>query len=186
MTRRWGSAGFTIIELLIVIVVIAVLAAITIVAYNGIQQRAKTAVIANAVQVWEQAITRAGIEGFNFTDYGTTCLGSATDFPSTNSFPAGVCAASGTVNINHNETLLSNWPSKVPRPNGLLPVTTLKSSGSALDLRSRGIWVDVDPNARLAQLSWIPQNVGQCGSGASLADGDSSLQGSYCYKQIFY
>ena len=33
--------GFTIVELLIVIVVIAILAAITIVAYNGIQQRAK-------------------------------------------------------------------------------------------------------------------------------------------------
>ncbi len=32
--------GFTIVELLIVIVIIAILAAITIVAYNGIQQRA--------------------------------------------------------------------------------------------------------------------------------------------------
>ncbi|AHB42022.1 hypothetical protein RAAC3_TM7C00001G0156 [Candidatus Saccharibacteria bacterium RAAC3_TM7_1] len=35
--------GFTIVELLIVIVVIAVLAAITVVAYNGIQQRARDA-----------------------------------------------------------------------------------------------------------------------------------------------
>ena len=36
------DSGFTIVELLIVIVVIAILAAITIVAYNGIQARAKT------------------------------------------------------------------------------------------------------------------------------------------------
>ncbi|MBC7512702.1 prepilin-type N-terminal cleavage/methylation domain-containing protein [Candidatus Saccharibacteria bacterium] len=33
--------GFTIVELLIAIVVIAILAAISIVAYNGVQQRAK-------------------------------------------------------------------------------------------------------------------------------------------------
>ena len=35
-----NKSGFTIVELLIVIVVIAILAAITIVAYNGIQDRA--------------------------------------------------------------------------------------------------------------------------------------------------
>lgn len=41
--RSWAlrQKGFTIVELLIVVVVIAILAAITIVAYNGIQNRAK-------------------------------------------------------------------------------------------------------------------------------------------------
>lgn len=42
--KRWAkSPGFTIVELLIVIVVIAVLAAITVVAFNGIQERARIA-----------------------------------------------------------------------------------------------------------------------------------------------
>lgn len=43
MTNRNKQTGFTIVELLIVIVVIGVLAAITIVAYNGIQDRARMA-----------------------------------------------------------------------------------------------------------------------------------------------
>ena len=42
MTKRWAKQpGFTIVELLIVIVVIGILAAITIVAYSGIQTRAR-------------------------------------------------------------------------------------------------------------------------------------------------
>jgi prepilin-type N-terminal cleavage/methylation domain-containing protein len=41
MWAKHKQTGFTIVELLIVIVVIAILAAITIVAYNGIQQRAR-------------------------------------------------------------------------------------------------------------------------------------------------
>lgn len=40
---RKSISGFTIVELLIVIVIIAILAAITVVAFNGIQQRAKFA-----------------------------------------------------------------------------------------------------------------------------------------------
>ena len=43
ITNKNKQTGFTIVELLIVIVVIGILAAITIVAYNGIQNRAKLA-----------------------------------------------------------------------------------------------------------------------------------------------
>jgi prepilin-type N-terminal cleavage/methylation domain len=43
------STGFTIVELLIVVVVIAILAAITIVSYNGITQKAKASVAQNAI-----------------------------------------------------------------------------------------------------------------------------------------
>jgi len=45
MKRAGNHNGFTIAELLIVVVVIAILAAITIVSYNGITQRAFTASI---------------------------------------------------------------------------------------------------------------------------------------------
>lgn len=56
---RLNKSGFTIVELLIVIVVIAILAAISIVAYNGIQARAKLTLqtaeinrIGKAIQLW--------------------------------------------------------------------------------------------------------------------------------------
>ena len=53
--RQSKGSGFTIVELLIVIVVVAILAAITITAFNGIQQRARNnARISSAV-----AITKA-------------------------------------------------------------------------------------------------------------------------------
>jgi len=45
MWAKQKQFGFTIVELLIVIVVIAILAAITIVAYNGIQNRAQVTTI---------------------------------------------------------------------------------------------------------------------------------------------
>lgn len=44
MNNRGHRTGFTIVELLIVIVVIAILAAITIVAYNGIQERSRDSI----------------------------------------------------------------------------------------------------------------------------------------------
>lgn len=47
--------GFTIVELLIVIVVIAVLATISIVAYNGMQQRADTATRQSEMMAWKKA-----------------------------------------------------------------------------------------------------------------------------------
>lgn len=47
--------GFTIVELLIVIVVIAILAAISVVAYNGIQHRAKVSAVASMLKNTEKA-----------------------------------------------------------------------------------------------------------------------------------
>ena len=60
MTKQIKTSGFTIVELLIVIVIIAILAAITIVAYNGITQRANTS---SAKSAAENAIKK--IEAYN-------------------------------------------------------------------------------------------------------------------------
>ena len=57
-----SSKAFTIVELLIVIVVIAVLAAISVVAYSGLQNRAKSTEIVTNLKNIEKAFRLLGIE----------------------------------------------------------------------------------------------------------------------------
>jgi prepilin-type N-terminal cleavage/methylation domain-containing protein len=65
--------GFTVVEILIVIVVIAILAAITVVAYNGIQQRARVTIaqsemrsVGQSAQIFRVEYNRSPI---SFTDF---------------------------------------------------------------------------------------------------------------------
>lgn len=62
MKRVQAQKGFTIVELLIVVVVIAILAAITIVAYNGIQNRAKASAAQSAVSQVSKKIMAYAIQ----------------------------------------------------------------------------------------------------------------------------
>jgi prepilin-type N-terminal cleavage/methylation domain-containing protein len=75
MKLRGRQSGFTIVELLIVIVVIAILAAITIVAYNGIQQRARTSQTSSALNAWVKGIRLYRTDKGAWPT-GVVCLGS--------------------------------------------------------------------------------------------------------------
>jgi prepilin-type N-terminal cleavage/methylation domain-containing protein len=69
------SSGFTIVELLIVVVVIAILAVITIVSYNGIQNRAKNQQTVGTVRAYYTTLGSIGAETGSIP-VARGCLGS--------------------------------------------------------------------------------------------------------------
>ncbi len=80
--------GFTIVELLIVIVVIAILATISIVAYSGIQTRARNATNIDTVRKYYKALQLYAAENGEYPFKTTAvyyCLGSP--------YPEGNCAS---------------------------------------------------------------------------------------------
>lgn len=83
--------GFTIVELLIVIVVIAILAAISVVAYNGIQQRARQAQLSTTVQAYAKALELYGVDHGDLPPSNWQCIGLPDDYPAEDGFLEGHC-----------------------------------------------------------------------------------------------
>jgi type II secretion system protein G len=80
--------GFTIVELLIVIVVIGILAAITIVAYNGIQQRAR-----DSQRRSDIASIQKALELYHADNNGYPICGSASPYQPLTAGTAGTVTA---------------------------------------------------------------------------------------------
>lgn len=77
--KQTKQRGFTIVELLIVVVIIAILAAITIVAYNGIQNRAKTGSAQAAASSFQKKLEAYAVELGNYPSTTSGVTGAAAD-----------------------------------------------------------------------------------------------------------
>jgi len=114
------KSGFTIVELLIVVVVIAILAAITVVAYTGIQQRARNAVRIAAAKEWVNSIEAYIAANGTYPGAIATlyCIGESniTDFDENPDIDCGVSnnikhTNAGTTTFNNNiKSLRSSLP----------------------------------------------------------------------------
>lgn len=126
-------AGFTIVELLIVIVVIAILATISIVAYNGIQQRANNTVRIAAAKEWMKSIEQyvAANQAYPAT-MGTYCIGESniTDLDANPDVDCGISnnikhnATQTTIFNNGIKTLRSSLPAFPGKPVQITPALT--------------------------------------------------------------
>lgn len=103
--------GFTLVELLIVIVVIGILAAITLVAYNGVQQKAHTAAAQSAAS---EVVKKAAI-------YATENNGS---FPADNTYLTGT-NTSGTQITSSDPAYVSSTAVNFATPTASTPDNTV-------------------------------------------------------------
>ena len=101
------NRGFTIVELLIVIVIIAILAAITIVAYNGIQVRAR-----DTIRTSDSTSIRKALELYK-TDKGNYPISGGYSISTDNNFLATLKPYMGSIpvdpinNADHNYRYIS-------------------------------------------------------------------------------
>lgn len=169
--------GFTIVEMLVVILVIAILAAITIVAYNNVQERAKNSQWAAVAAAWVKVVQLAKVNSGSLPVSGSyfTCLGN--NFPAKDGFAANECVRTspstfnGTVNTSFMTTLAQNSGATLPDSNlsTIYTYDPVAAQGSYI----RGIVYNF---ASTDTQAWVEYY--QTGAGISCMKGDS-LQYTY-------
>lgn len=125
------TRGFTIVELLIVIVVIGVLAGIVTVAYGSIQMKARNAQIISLVNQWETVLRahQATTDEFPKGAFDYVCLGGG--FVASGVYATDQCMKADGWGVSTDPSMLSiiQAATGVAIPQSLLPSLTFANGG---------------------------------------------------------
>lgn len=154
------QTGFTIVELLIVIVVIAILAAITIAAFNGVQERARNTKTISAVKEYMKLYSTYAVDYDVYPGSGNYCLGTGYD--------GDLCWDNRvyTGNTAANTGLL-NYVNSLPNP------STVRVYRNTTDGSRAGI-LFVSPNNLRYQLEGVSTQCGISGATRTFTAGVSA------------
>lgn len=168
--------GFTVVEMLIVIVVIGILAGITILAYSGMRMRAEVAALNATAASWIELIEIEELKSNVFSGPpGSYCLGNdISNFPTSPKFYASVCATEGPFAAGYSVSYFSTWKTKADLPSGLVPYSKVSAVGID-NLEARGIILWLNSKGDPPFITWYPQISGECGRGKKT---DSNPKGS--------
>lgn len=112
-SRKSNSDGFTIVEILIAIVIIGILAAISVVTYNGIQDRARDTARMIAIQDMKKSINLYTVlndgalprpSSSVIDNNGAICLGTKENYPASGPYAEGECEIRGGSRISVDDT----------------------------------------------------------------------------------
>lgn len=133
MTGGQNKHGFTIVELLIVIVVIAILAALTVVAFTSVQQRAANTSIAQTANGWMRVLKLSKAETGRWPNGGFTCLGEGYLYGVSGTDPTGTAQCRQTGATGYTEQTAFKNAMRPYFNNGPLPnpifITAVDTNG---------------------------------------------------------
>lgn len=181
------KSGFTIVELLIVIVVIGILAAITIVAYNGVQQRAKNGQTTQALAAWIKAFNLYKADNGRWPS-GYSCLGEGYPYgPNATGSSGFQCRQSDATNGASESSTFQNTM-RTYFNNSSLPTPAFVTAKSSDTVWRRGLTYlfGGGPGNIVYIEAALAGDVNPCPAAGGVVSTSRSVWGgdTYCYYQL--